>query len=197
MRLRRLTARFCWLLRWSATLATLGVVLVWIASYFSIPCGWYAPRGLACVEQGMICVENDTWNKAYRDALRAQFRRAFQVRGLEIGVLARSDFLLWGLPSVWRPQEHWFPGAAGPAWGVSVPMWQLAMASVILGLLAGWLERIIGAETGCRRCGYDLTGLPAGAVCPECGSPPTEPLRREAPRMDSGSANSSGTGRAS
>lgn len=28
-------------------------------------------------------------------------------------------------------------------------------------------------HTGCVRCGYDLAGLPRGALCPECGTPGT------------------------
>ncbi len=27
------------------------------------------------------------------------------------------------------------------------------------------------ADHTCRKCGYDRTGLPRGAPCPECGSP--------------------------
>lgn len=34
-----------------------------------------------------------------------------------------------------------------------------------------WLQRRRGRSGSCRRCGYDLTGLPTHAVCPECGRP--------------------------
>lgn len=43
----------------------------------------------------------------------------------------------------------------------------------------------------CRGCGYDRTGLPAAAACPECGSP------AEREEIDAGDAPTSGAGRAS
>jgi hypothetical protein len=40
----------------------------------------------------------------------------------------------------------------------------------VLGLLAAWRRARAGRHGRCRSCGYDLGGLPAGAVCPECGT---------------------------
>ena len=48
----------------------------------------------------------------------------------------------------------WFPGAAAGACG---------------GLLVWWGRRARGVAGACAKCGYDLKGLGAGAVCPECG----------------------------
>ncbi len=53
------------------------------------------------------------------------------------------------------------------SWEVVMPLW------LPLGVCAGlsaWLFRTSRpVRTGCSKCGYDLTGLPRGAVCPECG----------------------------
>ncbi len=43
--------------------------------------------------------------------------------------------------------------------------------------------RPLGSHPVCARCGYDLSGLPAGR-CPECGAKPFEPSPDEAERVD-------------
>ena len=52
-------------------------------------------------------------------------------------------------------------------WMVNVPLWMPVLASTGG---SAWLFRASRRErTGCRKCGYDLKGLPEGAKCPECG----------------------------
>jgi hypothetical protein len=58
--------------------------------------------------------------------------------------------------------------------GVAVPLWGLFG-------LTGWVAayfvhrlRRIARQGCCTRCGYDLTGVPAG-VCPECGPAAVRP----------------------
>jgi len=63
------------------------------------------------------------------------------------------------------PLEYWF---------LRVPLWPFA-------LLSGWylLRATLAAplQPGCCRvCRYDLRGLPATSVCPECGTPPRAPF---------------------
>ena len=43
-----------------------------------------------------------------------------------------------------------------------------------------------GKRPECRRCGYDLTGLPAGAVCPECGAERTRARKGEIQKQRAG-----------
>lgn len=51
---------------------------------------------------------------------------------------------------------------------VVVPMWAIGLAAAGTGVLA-WRRARWVRPGHCPRCGYDLTGLAACAVCPECG----------------------------
>ena len=69
-----------------------------------------------------------------------------------------------GVPPTW-----WFRfvrwGEHGSYW---VPLWFPALA---LGATTAWLWRHSKPGPGrCVKCGYSRAGLPAGAVCPECGT---------------------------
>jgi len=60
----------------------------------------------------------------------------------------------------------------------SVPWFAIALALPGLLLIAwGICGRRVGSEPRCRRCGYELTGLPH-ATCPECGTDYTATLVR-------------------
>ena len=56
---------------------------------------------------------------------------------------------------------------------VVVPLWPVAVGSVLLPVIDRVLRRrrqhARQRETMCVCCGYRLTGLPDGRVCPECG----------------------------
>ena len=67
-------------------------------------------------------------------------------------------------PFTWLPH---YDTSAMDYWWVC-PLWPIPLGA---GLVAVWLWRLDRFPRGhCRRCGYDLTGLAAGAVCPECGA---------------------------
>ena len=88
-------------------------------------------------------------------------------------------------PNGWHvePQSRWYP------WGwwfekkqdriatsVYVPIWALAAAAFGVTIAARHLDILARRRDRlgrCPKCNYDLTGLAAGAVCPECGRPPT------------------------
>ncbi len=61
----------------------------------------------------------------------------------------------------------------------------VALGVAVVGLIAGgWLTvvglrgRRVGDHPHCRRCGFDLHGLPAeGLICPECGARVGGPVR--------------------
>jgi hypothetical protein len=88
-------------------------------------------------------------------------------------VVGHSPEVSWMIdvrPSPIRWRFDWWH--IKPGWAVLVPLWCPALA---LGLLAGgveWRHRRRGRGLGLCRCGYSLTGLPAGAACPECGAEP-------------------------
>jgi hypothetical protein len=53
----------------------------------------------------------------------------------------------------------------------------LALGSILLLVV---LNRRLNSprirSNACSRCGHDITGIPAGAPCPECGSPNQTPF---------------------
>ncbi len=50
---------------------------------------------------------------------------------------------------------------------VAAPFWMPLLATLIPGTILWWRTRHIRGH--CRACRYDLSGLPVGAPCPECG----------------------------
>jgi len=55
-----------------------------------------------------------------------------------------------------------------------VPVWVPLLLIVML-IACLWCP-IRPRKTGCKKCGYPLTGLPPASPCPECGAPNTVPL---------------------
>jgi hypothetical protein len=78
------------------------------------------------------------------------------------------------LPSHLRYWYGWpWTNDSGPGtWGVFIPLWMPLLP--LLGLVTSmWLlDHWPRFGPGrCSRCGYSFTGLAAGTVCPECGTP--------------------------
>ena len=68
------------------------------------------------------------------------------------------------------PME-WWGGIAGNTGRtmIWVPLWPFVVAGGTVSVLC-WRRRRRLARIGCcNACGYSLSGLPAGAPCPECG----------------------------
>jgi hypothetical protein len=80
------------------------------------------------------------------------------------------------LAAHWRPRlgvpwmRPWF--LDGRSWELFVPFWIPALACAVP---SAWAWRLDAAARRreragrCAGCGYDLAGLAAGLVCPECG----------------------------
>lgn len=84
--------------------------------------------------------------------------------------------------SWWLPEFSVYPvgafGAGFAGFEAMIPLWMTALACGAVGAVGVWKCRppLVGV---CRRCRYDLDGLPDAAVCPECG-------RRSAPKRAKG-----------
>ena len=68
---------------------------------------------------------------------------------------------------------EWIEKTRAAFWNLRFPGWALALL-VLLPTLGAWRLDILArrrARVGhCPKCNYDLAGLAAGAVCPECGA---------------------------
>jgi hypothetical protein len=77
----------------------------------------------------------------------------------------RNDLLPW----IWTPSYNTGLYYARPS--ITLPLW-LGMMPAAAGAWMVW--RVKRSKIGCcAACGYDLAGLPAMSVCPECGAPTT------------------------
>ena len=79
----------------------------------------------------------------------------------------------WHLGPEEYPFRWWFDwGQNSLGWWFEVPIWFPALISLALAATAFRLDTLArrrGRPGVCKACGYDLVGLAAGAVCPECG----------------------------
>ncbi|HVU65014.1 MAG TPA: hypothetical protein VHC70_13620, partial [Phycisphaerales bacterium] len=77
----------------------------------------------------------------------------------------------WGWGLTWWFEFH--GSSAAFHWIVLIPIWPLAVSALAASMLAWRLEVLArrgAAIPRCPRCGYDRSGLPLLAECPECGS---------------------------
>jgi len=77
------------------------------------------------------------------------------------------------------PLEWWFVANSSPTrWSVLVPLWALILPAAVIAAV-GWrlesLHRRRARLGACPACGYDLSGLPQGGKCPECGHASASP----------------------
>lgn len=137
--------------KWGGAAVTLLLLVVWIGS------GWYAAvlnwRGYAAIWGGgrlhALALLDDPANRDLRCYIN------------------RNN-------GVWR--WHWWFGNIIRAPGLNVyciPLWSFAVAALVPTAAAWRLDTLARrrARPGhCPRCGYDRSGLPLLAGCPECGS---------------------------
>lgn len=138
--------------RWVGLVVSVVLIAVWISS------GWWHVR---------------------------RFSAGGRLVGIGSGILIIGGFgggpptSRWETGTADGPALWWFNWDGGPgAWVVLIPLWAPAGLSALLTAAAWkWHARIRQREGRgrCLACGYDLAGLPAGAVCPECGVRPEDP----------------------
>jgi hypothetical protein len=74
----------------------------------------------------------------------------------------------WTLKWGFARWDAWGSHSGSHARMVQIPLWApLLLLAVPTALL--WRLDAVRWGTGCQRCRYDLSGLPATAACPECG----------------------------
>ena len=89
-----------------------------------------------------------------------------------------ESFLWWS----WRLNyEAWSPreGTEFSSFNIAFPIWFAAVISAAPSALAWRLDLIATrrARRGhCPKCNYDLSGLPLGTPCPECGKAASAPV---------------------
>ena len=84
----------------------------------------------------------------------------------------KTNLLSTGAPR-WDWWFSYWRAAVSPTnvyWNLSVPGWAVlgAFAAPLCWMAAARWRRASCTQADCPRCGYDLSGVPAG-VCPECG----------------------------
>jgi hypothetical protein len=89
---------------------------------------------------------------------------------------SRGQRLSYWLQSL-RPRIRFFPSGS---WDCNLPLW-LFLLPMLIPTTRAWLA--LTSPTLCKRCHYDRAGLPADAVCPECGipAPPAPPAAVNSP----------------
>ena len=150
-RIRRLVTRGR--LKWAATLLSVLIVLIFIASVrCSLSVSLRSPR--------------------HRLVIVGVYRGAVGVTWFQRPTPARDH--TWTFRYYAEPDAHmrWWPRSdvkAGWYGWISVPIWILLAPPLWIGIQS-WRRDLGIGPYGCRECGYDLRGITID-VCPECGTP--------------------------
>src|SRR5688572_29056352 len=142
--------------RFGAAITVL-LLIVWVGSGWCGAVGAYTPRVALIAVGGRIEIG---W--------MSPPRWLPEVRYFDPQINKQKPFQWWF--EAW--QDNFGSGRTYQINWVAIPIWLLA-------LIAGTLTLLIGRRDSrrlphaCRKCGYDLTGLPAERPCPECGTTST------------------------
>ncbi len=151
-RVRRVT-------RWGGLVALVAgavIMLVWAAS------GWYgvafSPTGKGAIVINRGCLDVEWASPGDADYAAMSFDRC------EFFPTLRSG---------WKNDALWLPPATAGHRVVYFPLWWVGAPLVPVGAFLARLGR--EAPVGhCPTCRYNLSGLPPGASCPECGNRPSD-----------------------
>lgn len=144
-------------LKWAGLAACLGLAAVWIISGWW-RMAWYSHGRLAfCMDRGLLQVH---WFDSLRDPWPATERIGWVIPEPAAGGM--HSFHRYGSYTLHRAGSC----VAFPVWLSGLPIGGATTAAWVFDAIARRRIRM----NGCPACGYDLTGIPCGQPCPECGS---------------------------
>lgn len=148
-------------MRWAAAGTAASLLLIWICS------GWYFAGwdGVGVQAHTQIAIHRGRIH-LYRLSTETPYllQLAHTARGWRIARNFPMDHR-WDWGFLWEQREG--SGRPFTIVEVAVPLWALALPAA---LLAAMLWHVRRPRPGrCNHCGYNLSGLPPAAPCPECG----------------------------
>ncbi len=177
-------------LKWGGAAATVLLVVVWVGSarYYA---DWNNARDThVALEAGRIVIGRDPYVRVFaalRDRPTESNVAYANGKYREARRHALLPHRLGSFTITWRFNHFMSNGA----WWVWVPLWMIWMPVAAVTLLA-WLTDIGNRRRSRRRrgfcaiCGYDRAGIPADAVCPECGGAAAYPSQNSRSDSDGG-----------
>jgi predicted RNA-binding Zn-ribbon protein involved in translation (DUF1610 family) len=171
--------------RWAASLAALACAALWLLTLWTWPTlstPWFA----ASLCHGMLDIEQLEPNGNPPESRLA-------VSSVSLDDLPGYDFRYRFGFMEWRPHAGSVVllSGTGRRWYLDLPLWIPFLLFSTLAAIA-WRAHTKprdAAQIACAHCNYNLAGLPAGSLCPECGKhslirPPASrpPLPAPAPR---------------
>ncbi len=152
--------------KWGGAVVTVLLVVVWIGSGL-MWVQWLGTGGWAArLHPGVVGVEHQPWI-------------TYTSPGLTVAPTGRSFWAGWS----WMPRVTTATASPWPlsifadkrmpsGWVLQVPVWVVCLPTLGLAILARRQDALAARREVnlCLKCGYDRTGLAAGAVCPECGA---------------------------
>ena len=150
--------------KWGGAAVTVLLLVVWIGS------GWY----LVSFTHGDYWVKVSSGCATLTHETRPLFggQNGWHAESVVSPPPGYPGYQRWyWKPAYWRTYYPW-----ETSWSVS--LWAPSLAAGFFASIA-WAAEILARRRArrwvhlCSNCRYDRTGLAAGAVCPECGRPPT------------------------
>lgn len=81
---------------------------------------------------------------------------------------ALGSVLVWSLAVLLLGFAEGVYSIDGPVAWVLAAVGGWSLWFIVSGVMAAAQPRLLPSQ--CRRCGYDMSGVPSAAVCPECGA---------------------------